>query len=112
MVVRNRHIVYFVFYLTFMLIPVLYIDDSLPVYMTVISAMCSGVQAIIRLSEPYVWVEFQKLCCCCLRQSKKKNVYSEESLDSFIKSACNSEYVSFSLAGVIASIQNENQTFM
>ena len=63
------------------------------------------------MSEPYVWLEFRKLCCCCLKKPQKQDVYAEESLDSFIKSACNSEYASFSLAGVMASIRNGNQTF-
>ena len=54
--------------------------------------------AIIRISEPYVWVEFKRALCC---RKSITDQFSEESLDTFIKSACKSEYATISLVGIL-----------
>ena len=77
-------------------------------YLAVSSTAAGVVLAGIRLSEPYVWVEFRKYLIC-LKKSKSHNKFSVESLDTFIKSACNAEYVYFSLAGLITSTLDSNK---
>lgn len=65
------------------------------------SFICAGLLAVIRLSEPYVW-SHTKVYFKCFKNQKTSD-YSAESLDSFIQSACNAEYVSFVLAAIISS---------
>lgn len=55
-----------------------------------------------RISEPYVWTNFKADlnmvgCKCC---KNKRAVYSKVSLDSFVNSAMNVEYVYLLLQGI------------
>ena len=101
---------YFLAYFIFAMVPIIDVNNNYPLLL-VFAYCCSGLQAIIRLSEPYVWAEFRKLIIW-LKKPKGGEKFSEESLDSFIKSASNAEYVSLSLAGVITSILNGGKEFL
>lgn len=53
---------------------------------------------IIRVTEPYVMEVIKEIFC--RKKSKMKNKYAERSLDSFLNSAMNIEFVNIILKGV------------
>jgi hypothetical protein len=65
----------------------------------------------IRLAEPYVWTNFKadlrKLCKCKKKGEQKRAKFSKESLDSFLNSAMNIEYVYLLLLGINFTLSNE-----
>jgi len=113
LIILKRHMTYFLFYLVYFLrlnfVSILdYIENTgyrttikdAEIYFIseAIGDTVGIILAIIRLSEPYVWEAFklkiqQIFFCCCKYDVNKKAKYSRESLDSFLKSAMNIEYV-------------------
>lgn len=72
--------------------------------------MSSGiVVALIRVSEPFVWtnikadINYLGFKCC----NKKRAKFSEESLDSFLNSAMNIEYVYLLLLGINTYLEKD-----
>jgi hypothetical protein len=76
-----------------------------------IFCLISLLALIVRLSEPLVWKNLtQKLCC----RKKKRVSFSSSSLNSFVNSAMNIEFVCLILSGVTEcmahSLENEENT--
>ena len=114
--VRNRHGAYFCVYMLYVAFIIIdfrgnNMSHEYELWVAVASTSCGSVLAAVRLSEPYVWVEFRKYLIC-LKKSKSHDKFSAESLDTFIKSACNAEYVYFSLAGLITSTQDSSKAII
>jgi hypothetical protein len=65
----------------------------------------------IRLAEPFVWTnlktDLRKLFRCKKSEKQKRAKYSKESLDSFLNSAMNIEYVYLLLLGINFTLSNE-----
>ena len=64
--------------------------------------------AILRLREPYVFEELKFKILSCLRikpKSTKRLKYSKESLDTFLNSTMNVNYVSTILIGITNKMQ-------
>ena len=112
--VRNRHGAYFCVYLMYVTFIIVdfrgtHLINHYEMWIAIASTMCGSILAAVRLSEPYVWVQFRKYIIC-LKKSKTHDIFSAESLDTFIKSACNAEYVYFCLAGLITSTLDCNKS--
>ena len=57
--------------------------------------------AMTRILEPYVFQVVKKdILCCFYKKKAKKYKYSTQSLNSFLNSAMNIEYVSLILLGI------------
>ena len=115
--VITRHGAYFAVYMLFLAYNYSdYYSDSIPLKFSTIQTMenyflISGIGlAYVRIREPYVWIEFKKVLCCGKSTDHKKAKFTQESLDNFLKSACNTEYASFSLVGIIQSTKNSHKS--
>lgn len=68
--------------------------------------------ALIRLCEPVIWTnlkaDISSWCRCCCKQPKRSS-YAKETLDSFLNSAMNIEYVYLLLVGISTYYDTQNK---
>ena len=112
-VIVTRHLAYFLVYLLF-LCKVNYdlfnvkakelLGITVYFYVDAFLYTSGFMLSIIRINEPFVWFTFRKQLLCCLKKKSKLKFY-KESLDSFLKSAMNIEYVSIILIAINKSIE-------
>jgi hypothetical protein len=62
--------------------------------------------ALICLFEPFVWYEFKKSLFCV--KKTKKNAFNQDSLETFLNSAMNIEFVYLILVGVNSHLDQRN----
>ena len=119
-VLLKRHIVYFVFFILFLFHTNLHLlDKQIREYLSMksyylIATITNSVGiclAALRFFEPYVFQrflrDFRKLFCCSIVGKKQK--FYKESLDSFLKSAMNLEYVYLILLGINRSFDRHQE---
>ena len=110
----KRHLLYAMIYTSFLIeaVKTFYISYFITEYghqiddwIELVNSPIGIFLALIRLFEPYVWktfkTEIQKLLPCL---KTKKQQYSKESLDSFLNSCMNIEYVYLILVGISSHI--------
>ena len=64
---------------------------------------------IIRLSEPIVFAAFKNAICrcrCCMKNRNNDDVLEKDSLNSFLNSAMNTDYVILILGGITHFLNN------
>lgn len=65
--------------------------------------------ALVRFNEPCIWTNLKADLGCCFKPGKR-SVFTEESLDSFLNSAMNIEYVYLFLLGIHTYFQGETNS--
>ena len=110
-IVYKRHIIYAIFYISFLIEALktiffgdiikgdkaFYIDD----WIELVFAPFGIILAIIRMAEPFVWKTFKTEIQKALKSLKSRNQkFENESLDSFLNSCMNIEYVYLLLVGI------------